>query len=257
MKIVQRLNSELQRRQSINSRYSMRAYAKSLGLDVSMLSRILANKTPVTQKLLARIAVPLSLTPTEYHAFELEILQRKKNQVKTNPIEQAFHRLQTEEFEIIQDWYNFVILELTYLPNFQLDEHWIAKKLSISEDKAKAALERLLKLQLIIKNDKGQYVAATTHTSAIQDDFTTIAMRIRQKQVLQKAIDSIDLVEITERDQSAVTMAMDPALIPEVKEKIKSFRRSLANYIEKKSKNKERVYEISISLFPWDNNHDE
>lgn len=257
MKVVQRLNSELKRRQSINSRYSMRAYAKSLGLDVSMLSRILANKTPVTQKLLARIAVPLSLTPSEYHAFEMEILQRKKTQNKTNPIELAFHRLQTEEFEIIQDWYNYVILELTYLPSFQPNEKWIAQKLSISEEVARAALERLIKLKLLVQNESGDYIAATTHTTSIQEEFTTIAMRMRQKQVLQRAIDSIDLVELSERDQSAVTMAMDPALIPEVKEKIKAFRRSLANYIDKKSKNKERVYELSISLFPWDNNHDE
>lgn len=235
----------------------MRAYAKSLGLDVSMLSRILANKTPVTQKLLARIAVPLSLTPTEYHSFEMEILQRKKTKKESNPIEQAFHRLQADEFDIIQDWYNYVILELTYLPDFKLDEKWVANKISINENVAKAALERLLKLQLLVLDEDGKYIAATNHTTAIQEDFSTIAMRRRQKQVLQRASDIIDLVDLSERDQSAVTVAMDPALIPEVKEKIKAFRRSLANYIEKKSKNKERVYELSISLFPWDNRNDE
>lgn len=63
----------------------------------------------------------------------------------------------------------------------------------------------------------------------------------------------MDLIGFHERDQSAVTIAMDTNLIPEIKEKIKNFRRSLANFIEKNSKMKSRVYELSISLFPWDN----
>lgn len=61
------------------------------------------------------------------------------------------------------------------------------------------------------------------------------------------------LNSIQDRDQSAVTIAMDTDLLPEVKEKIQKFRRSLANFIDKKSKNKKRVYEMTISLFPWDN----
>jgi uncharacterized protein (TIGR02147 family) len=254
MKIISKINSEFDRRKAINPRYSLRAYAKSLNLDVSVLSRILANKSPISPKILTKIAVPLAITPEEFRKIEDEILQSKKSRRAAPHAEtSAIQQLQVEEFKIIQDWYNYVILELTNIKDFEPSAEWISKKLSISEAEAQLALERLVKLNLLVQTDDGQFTASGSFTSGIQENFTTVAMRMRQKQVLQRASDAIDLIEFSERDQSAVTIAMDTALIPEVKDKIKKFRRSLANYIFKKSKNKNRVYEISISLFPWDN----
>lgn len=254
MKIISKINSEFDRRKSINPRYSLRAYAKSLNLDVSVLSRILANKSPISPKILTKIAVPLAITPEEFKKIEDEILQNKKSRrAAPNSDNLAIQQLQSEEFKIIQDWYNYVILELTNLKEFEPSADWISKKLSISEADAQLALERLVKLNLLIQTDDGNFAASGSITSGIQESFTTVAMRMRQKQVLQRAIEAIDLIEFSERDQSAVTIAMDTSLIPEVKDKIKKFRRSLANYIFKKSKTKNRVYEISISLFPWDN----
>lgn len=253
MNIINKINSEFERRKNINPRYSLRAYAKSLNLDVSVLSRILANKSPISPKILTKLAVPLAITPEEFNKIEDEILQNKKSRRAIPPENLAIQQLQAEEFKIIQDWYNYVILELTNLKDFEPSADWISKKLSISESDAQLALERLVKLNLLVQGEDGNFQASATFTTGIQESFTTIAMRMRQKQVLQRAIEAIDLIDLKDRDQSAVTIALDTTLIPEVKEKIKKFRRSLANYIYKKSKNKNRVYEISISLFPWDN----
>ena len=254
MIIISKINSEFDRRKNINPRYSLRAYAKSLNLDVSTLSRILTNKSPISPKVLAKIAVPLAITPEELKKIEDEIFQNKKSRRAASAEGPAIQQLQEEEFKIIQDWYNYVILELTNLKNFEPSAEWISKKLSISESDAQLALERLVKLNLLVQNENGTFQTADTFTNGIQESYTTVAMRMRQKQVLQRAIEAIDLIDFKERDQSAITIAMDTTLIPEVKDKIKKFRRSLANYISKKSKNKNRVYEISISLFPWNNN---
>jgi len=252
MKIVNKLNSEFERRKEINPRYSLRAYARSLSLDVSVLSRILANKTKMTSKVLFKISVPLSLTPEEYQIYESEILQHNKKR-SSDKHNMGLHHLQVEEIKIIQDWYHYVILELTNLKDFEPSAEWISKRLSITELEAQLALERLVKLNLLIQNENGEFIAKPGPMTEFQENFTTIALRIRQKQVLLRAIEAMDLIGFHERDQSAVTIALDTDLIPEVKEKIKNFRRSLANFIDKKSINKTRVYEISISLFPWDN----
>lgn len=252
MKIVQKLSSEFERRKKINPRYSLRAYARSLSLDVAALSRIMANKTKITSKVLFKISVPLLITPEEYQVYENEILHnnKKRSADKSNML---LHHLQVEEIKIIQDWYHYVILELTNLKNFEPSAEWISKRLSISEVDAQLALERLVKLNLLIQKENGEFSAMPGPITEFQENFVNVALRIRQKQVLQRAIEAMDLIGFHERDQSAVTIAMDTDLIPEVKEKIKKFRRSLANFIDKKSKNKTRVYEISISLFPWDN----
>lgn len=253
MKIIKKLNTEFKRRKELNPRYSLRAYAKFLNLDVSILSRMMANKSKVSRKILNKLSVPLSINPEDYQIFENEILnESKKSKEKKKNI--AIRQLPLEEIKIIQDWYHYVILELTHLDDFEPNSKWISKRLSISELDAELALERLLKLNLLIQNDEGISLATTEPMSELQDNFKNIAHRKRQKQVLQKAMDAMDLVNFQERDQSAITIALDESLIPEVKERIKKFRRSLANYIDKKSKTKNRVYELSISLFPWDNN---
>lgn len=253
MKIIKKLNSEFKRRKELNPRYSLRAYAKFLNLDVSILSRMIANKSKISKKILDKISVPLSITPDEYILFENEILKESQKN-KDNKKSLSVKVLPIEEIKIIQDWYHYVILELTRLDDFKPCSKWISKRLSISEQDAELALERLLKLNLLIQNDNGLSLATTEPMSELQENFKSIAHRKRQKQVLQKAMDAMDLVSFQERDQSAITIALDASLIPEVKERIKKFRRSLANYIDKKSKNKNRVYELSISLFPWDNN---
>jgi len=251
MKIVKKLNAEFERRKQINPRYSLRAYAKFLSLDVSVLSRILANKSKVTSKVLSKIAEPLSLTPEEYQLYEKEISLHNKRKYDHDAV--AFHHLQIEEIKIIQDWYHYVILELTCLKDFEPSAEWISKRLAISETEAQLALERLVKLNLLIQKANGEIVAKPGPITEFQEKFIPTALRLRQKQILERAIQAMDLFPYAERDQSAVTIGMDDDLIPEVKEKIKKFRRSLANFIDKKSKNKNRVYEISISMFPWDN----
>lgn len=252
MTIVKKINSEFERRKTINPRYSLRAYARSLSLDVSVLSRILANKTKITSKVLFKISVPLSLTPEEYQTYENEIRTHHQQKIADkNKLD--LHYLPIEEIKIIQDWYHYVILELTKLKNFEPSAEWISKRLSISEVDAQLALERLVKLNLLIQEENGEFAARPGPISEVQENFTKIALRTRQKQVLQRAIEAMDLIGFHERDQSAVTIAMDTSLIPEVKEKIQKFRRSLANFIDKNSKHKTRVYEFSISLFPWDN----
>jgi uncharacterized protein (TIGR02147 family) len=248
VKVVHRIKSEFERRQLKNRRYSMRMFSKHLGIEISMLSRVLQGKLPFTLGMLKKSSIALLLTPEEYLEYEEEILASKKN----NKLKRNSHipQLDQEEFKIIQDWYHFVILELTLLPDFEASAEWISGKLSISLLEAELALERLVKLELL-NEVNGRIVASTKTTTAVQNHFSTIAMRNRQKQVLSESINAIDLVDINSRDHSAITIAFDSNLLPEVKERIKKFRRTLASFIDKKSKNKDNVYELSVSFFPW------
>lgn len=248
---VKKINSEFQRRKAINASYSLRAYAKHMGVSVSILSRIMNGKIPMSLKLLQRLSIPLSISLEEYEYYEAEISSRKATQSSERVIETSQRQLELDEFKIIQDWYNFAILEMVNLHDFQPCEKWIAKKLSISEEDAFLALERLVRLELLVQNANGSFKKSTSFVSIIQMNFSTVAMRNRQKQVLKRAIDAMDLVDFAKRDQSAITLSLDSSLLPEIKTKIKKMRRSLANYIVKNSKKRDQVYELSMSFFPW------
>lgn len=248
---LNKINSEFERRQTINSNYSLRGYARHMGVSVSILSRILSNKMPMTKKLLQRMAVPLSLTPEEFDCFEAEISDRKNIQSCDYVLSTSQRKLEFDEFKIIQDWYNFVILEMVKLENFDPTEKWIAKKLSITVDEAHVALERLIRLELLVKAPDGSYKKSSSFISIIEAKFSTVAMRNRQKQVLARASAAMDMVEFDKRDQSSITLTLDSTLLPEIKSKIKKMRRSLANYISKNSKKRDQVYELAVSFFPW------
>lgn len=249
--IVIRIRSEFERRQLVNPNYSLRGFAKHMGVNVSVLSRIMNNKMPMTLKLLNRMAVALSLSPEDFEIYEGQISSRKSIQSVEQVLESSQRQLEVDEFKVIQDWYNFVILELVKLHDFQPSEKWVSKKLSITEEEALLALERLVRLELLVQNEDGSFMKSATFVSIIQLNFSTVAMRNRQKQVLQRAINVMDEIDFSKRDQSAITISLDSTLLPEIKTKIKKMRRSLANYISKNSKKRDQVYELSVSFFPW------
>ncbi len=249
--IKERIQDELEKRKMANSSYSLRALARDLNINHSLLSRIIASKIQMTPKIFDRIAGPLKLTDDETILFKQEINQRKKTQSKERIIASNFRQLKLEEFKIIQDWYNFAILELVNLESFEPSGDWIAKKLNITREEAQMALDRLITLKLIEKNSKGRFIKVTSHISVMTPEFTTIAMKGRQKAVLSKAMVALENLPIEIRDHSSITLSLDSDLLPEIKEKIKKMRRSLANYITQKSKKRDHVYELSVSFFPW------
>lgn len=255
--IRQRIQAELDKRKLQNSSYSLRALARDLELNHSLLSRIIASKIQMTPKIFERIAGPLKLTPEELALFKNEIKQRKKIQSKEKVNTANFRTLQIEEFKMVQDWYNFAILEIVKLDGFNPTPEWISKKLNISRDEASLALERLVHLELLQKNTNGVYTKVSSHVSVMNPSFTATAMKDRQKTVLYKAIEALETLPIELRDNSSMTLSIDSSMLPEIKEKIKKMRRSLANNITDKSKKRNEVYELSISFFPWTKSDEE
>jgi hypothetical protein len=73
------------------------------------------------------------------------------------------------------------------------------------------------------------------------------AHKRRQKEILNKSIESLESDPISERNHSGMTVAIDPALIPEAKKRISNFLQELSDFLE--SGNSTRVYEIHLSLF--------
>jgi uncharacterized protein (TIGR02147 family) len=249
--IRERIQAELDKRKLQNSSYSLRALARDLNLNHSLLSRIIASKIQMTPKIFERIAEPLKLTQEELLLFQNEIKQRKNVQSKEKVVTANFRTLEIEEFKIVQDWYNFAILEMVKLDGFQPTPEWISKKLNISVDEASLALERLVTLKLLQKKSNGTYEKVSSHLSVMHPGFTAASMKERQKAVLFKAIHALENLPIDLRDNSSMTLSIDSSMLPEIKEKIKKMRRSLANNITDKSKKRDQVYELSISFFPW------
>jgi transcriptional regulator with XRE-family HTH domain len=102
------LERELARRAARNRRYSLRAFARHLGVDHATLSQWLRGRRPITARTMTRLAPRLAAS------------------AGASP--------------------DVAILFLTRVPGFRPDSRWIARTLGLSVDDVNIALHRLLRL---------------------------------------------------------------------------------------------------------------
>ena len=109
-----------------NKQYSLRAYARSLGIEPSPLSAILNNKRQISEKMKIRLGLALGIP-----ASDLQHYKTRKERIKF--IESAeYSTVEDAQFEILADWWHFAILELFDLQDFNSDKKWISKKLGLN-----------------------------------------------------------------------------------------------------------------------------
>ncbi len=222
-----------------NGRYSLRAFAKSLKMDASSVSQILSGKRKLSRKSTLAVCEMLSATPKELRAFGL--IQAKQGAVD------EFTQLNFDTYAVISDWYHYAILELTYVNGFKANPKWIAKKLAITAEEAKSAVERLKRLGLLME-ENGSLIKTSkllTNHSVVS---TSGAHKQLQKQIIEKALLAIDGCDAEEKDITSMTMAIDVQNMDRARALIKKFRRDLCALLEDGIQS--RVYHLGIQLYP-------
>jgi uncharacterized protein (TIGR02147 family) len=240
------LKNELIQRINKNKKYSLRAFAKNIEIDPSLLSKILREQRPISIKLIEKIGPKLNLNPQEIDWFrQLELVaQKSKNSIQFNPIEQ-------DHFEIISDWFHFAILELMNVHDFRNDFNWISKRLGIPVYEFKSAVDRLHRVGLLKVNSNGDWEDCSNNhrTFNLGPEYTSGAHRYAQKQILELSLMALEQIPIQERDHSSIMMATNLKKLNTAKMMIDKFRHDLCKFLETTDK-KERIYQLSVSLFP-------
>src|SRR5436309_2305259 len=117
------LREELEQRCKANPRYSLRAFARDLGLSPSGLSRILREHQGLSGSSALRIARKMKMSSEETERFRNLVIaadgrsrdHRKAAQTQLAVEEESrrrFQRLELDVFRAISDWYHYAILEL-------------------------------------------------------------------------------------------------------------------------------------------------
>lgn len=76
---VQVLREELERRKTVNKRYSLRAFARALGMDASALSRILSGKQDLSLSICLKIVEKLKFAEDQRLRFMASVTEEKRN----------------------------------------------------------------------------------------------------------------------------------------------------------------------------------
>lgn len=228
-----------------NPQFSMRAFARMVDVSPAVLSRVLSGKRKLTFNLAVRIADALMLGPVERDTLYSFFL--KGNESQTTPEDRHEKELSLDCFNAMKDWYHYGITQLLYLEAFREETKWIAKMLSITELEAKLAVDRLVRLEILDRDEDGRLYRTATHLST-STDIASAGIRHFQKQILEKSIESLELHDVKERDITSITIAINESRIAEAKLEIKKFRLKMSEFLAEGEKT--RVYNLGVHLIP-------
>ncbi|MEK6705212.1 MAG: TIGR02147 family protein [Bdellovibrionota bacterium] len=250
-----RLQRELVKRCQANPKFSLRAFARFLGVESSRLSKILRGERPVGPELFKKFAGKLNLSPTEIEYYRINLqAQRFKvpaEALNTNSNNHRYLQLSQDVFESIEDWRHYAILELMKVESFQPTVKWLSQVLGINPSEIRAYIERLERIGLLEIKPDGTWHDCSDgfSTHVLSETQTTSAHRRSQAKILDLAIEALSTVPMDKRDQSSMMVATHSSKIIEAKKRIKKFRRELAEFLED-CKTKDTVYQLGVSLFP-------
>ena len=220
--------------------------AQQLELPSGRLSEILSGRRRLTKPIALKISEKFSYTPERREAFLAVVESVRKGAEITAYTESDYLQLSTDAFYVLADWHHFAILSLMELADFDRKPAVIASRLGISSVDARSSLDRMTRLGLVREVD-GKLVKMSGNITTTHD-IESAALKLSHKQNLELAAASLDDVEVSMRDITSVTMAIDIAKLPLAKEMIKKFRRQLSAFLESDLKNE--VYNLNVQLFP-------
>lgn len=230
--IYQSLRREFKRRKALNPSYSVRAFAKSIGLSTSRFSDILNKKRRPSAEQLEKIN----------QLFDASWQVQFTNTAHLN----NKNPFPNDQFEVISSWIYIAILSYLKEKKTGHKTESLASIFSMKTEAMENALECLYRMKLVTKTDDLWF---WTHgPEKTSDQIPSQAIRTFHKGLLDLAKDKIETVPIDKRDFSSVVMTIDPSKIDFLKSEIQSFRRKLCTFAE--DGEKKQVYTLNIQLYP-------
>jgi len=245
------LAEEFNRRQQRNKHYSLRAFARDIGVSPPFLSQFLSGKRGLSLEkakvILEKIEWGDEKKDFFYSLIETSLI--KKLNITTwvqEGLESKFEvlKLKESEFRLIANWYYYAILELTSVKGFKSNAQWISDKLKISLSETTEALDKLQKLNLL-EYKRGRYVRKIKNYQI--KDIPSLAIREHHHQSLDLAHKAIDEQPLEKREFGSSTIAINHSDLPAIKEKIKKFREKIIK--EYSATHGDAVYKLSTQLF--------
>lgn len=243
----------LQRKKK-NPSYSLRAFSRDLEIPVSRVSEIINGKVGISERRALQIADRLHFSSEEKSLF-LDALQcqygrssiikkKAKERIQTRTIEE--NTIDEDHFSLIADWYHLALLELVGIKSDRHKEEVLAAKLGVTVGVVTEALSRLTRLGFLRYED-GKYIATRTEGTTT-NNIPSEAIRRFHRQILTKAEESLEKHNVQDRDHTAIVFSFNKKDLPEIKERIRQFRRQLSReYQDAQAAN--AVYCMSIQLF--------
>ncbi len=160
------------------------------------------------------------------------------------------HKLDLAHSAYHSAWYMPAIREMAASAHFREDPDWIAEQLTpaISRTEARRALETLLELGLLVRDEEGR-LRQSEPTLSTGPEVRGLYVANFHRAMMDRATASIDLVPAEERDISSLTLCVGEDGVRRLKSRLQRFRRELLEQSELED-DPTRVVQINFQLFP-------
>ncbi len=241
-----------------NPSFSLRSYAKFLGLSPSTLHGAMKNGKGLSDSALDFVGARLMLSRTEVSYFRnLVRSNRMRNKKrKASALRQAarydtrYDLLTEEQFASVSSWYCFAVMELVKLPTFKNEPRWIAKKLGITAKQAKESIQALSILGILETHEDGS-ITTTRDFVALPSGPPLPAARGFHAQFAEKARQAMLDQPKGTRNFSTLVLKFRRSDIERVDEKIRVFRREFGQEFESGTDH-DAVYALAVQFFRLD-----
>lgn len=204
------LRAEFKRRLTRNRKYSLRAFARDLGLSSSRLSEVLSSKQGLSRQRAEGVGSKLGFLGDRLEWF-CELVESEdgrshfSREVANLKRLQLEHRIRQKTVEVPASlrnelqWFDYVIRRLTGVEAFQDDPAWIAKAIGISESEVKRSITRMLKNGMLTRDSKGK-LQAPNHYSAHGGSISREGMIRAYEMILSRAIHAVRNLDSNQRN---------------------------------------------------------
>lgn len=245
------LKVELENRKRYNNSYSLRAFAKDLGLSPSGLSEIIRGKKKLSPAAANRIAKQLKFSEEERKSLiVLSVPESKRTDHTLNKAKETLQivrdqkQLTLEVFNFISEPYHLTILEAFKNENFRSNPTELIELLNIDSHKFQRVIETLLKLKLL----DGK-LNRTENRLPTPQDLPGSAVREHQKNILRKAENALDTQSISEREFQNTQLIFSKENLSRAKQKIRAFQAEMVKEFGVSEHKAQDVYSLSIQFF--------
>lgn len=257
------LRRELDRRLGTNPRYSLRAFARNLGMSPGELSEVLREKRPMSARACQKVAKSLAMSPAEFKQLLVlaatarpgsssDFAEGGPMPVKADSARAsvAALRLSEDRFRLVSDWWCFAILNLLDLDDVIWDRTELSERFGITALQAQLTMDRLERLGLVKKTGSDRAVATNEFVEHLTD-VSSEAIRRYHRSLLQKAMDALESQSRDERDITGIGLALDRREFKSISREISEFQDQLiAKYGRKRRGRKlDSVYQLEVALF--------
>ncbi|MBC7659005.1 MAG: TIGR02147 family protein [Chitinophagaceae bacterium] len=183
---------------------------------------------------------------------DAEKLELFKKLTLLTPVTKRYE-LEADTLEYIQHWIYPVLRELVSIGEFRDDPYWIERRLNGRTDlKEITHALNFLRTRGFISKEPGGTYKVKDDVIISSDEVRSLAVRSYHRHALEQAITMLEDLPMNQREYGALIFQLPEENLPELKEKLKEFRKELHQWALSKVKQHPEaiVIQCNFQMYP-------